>query len=221
MIHSPDGREGPRIRGYKRDFGLFDPGPARGRARPLPGAQERAGAGAARRPRPRDRNAPEPDPRAPGGKVEARRQALERAELDRRLREERVDVTLPGDERRSDRSIHDPHPPARRGRVPRARVRDRRRPRGRDSPLQLRPARLPAGAPDALAAQHLLHRPRAPAPHRDLAVADPHDGGKGAAHLHGLDRPRLPARRDQPRRASRSSTSSRASPSTAGSRSPT
>ena len=31
--------------------------------------------------------------------VEARRQALERAELDRRLREERVDVTLPGDER--------------------------------------------------------------------------------------------------------------------------
>jgi phenylalanyl-tRNA synthetase alpha chain len=32
--------------------------------------------------------------------VEARRQALERAELDRRLREERVDVTLPGDERR-------------------------------------------------------------------------------------------------------------------------
>ena len=31
--------------------------------------------------------------------VEARRHALERAELDRRLREERVDVTLPGDER--------------------------------------------------------------------------------------------------------------------------
>jgi phenylalanyl-tRNA synthetase alpha chain len=34
------------------------------------------------------------------GEVEARRQALERAELDRRLREERVDVTLPGEERR-------------------------------------------------------------------------------------------------------------------------
>jgi len=33
-------------------------------------------------------------------KVEARRQALERAELDRRLREERVDVTLPGQEYR-------------------------------------------------------------------------------------------------------------------------
>jgi phenylalanyl-tRNA synthetase alpha chain len=31
--------------------------------------------------------------------VEARRAALERAELDRRLREERVDVTLPGDDR--------------------------------------------------------------------------------------------------------------------------
>jgi phenylalanyl-tRNA synthetase alpha chain len=31
--------------------------------------------------------------------VEARRHALERAELDRRLREERVDVTLPGEER--------------------------------------------------------------------------------------------------------------------------
>jgi len=31
--------------------------------------------------------------------VEGRRHALERAELDRRLREERVDVTLPGDER--------------------------------------------------------------------------------------------------------------------------
>ena len=32
--------------------------------------------------------------------VDARRRALERAELDRRLGEERVDVTLPGDERR-------------------------------------------------------------------------------------------------------------------------
>ena len=40
--------------------------------------------------------------------VEARRQALERAELDRRLREERVDVTLPGDERRIG-SLHPTH----------------------------------------------------------------------------------------------------------------
>ena len=35
------------------------------------------------------------------------------------------------------------------------------------------------------------------APHGDLAGADPQDGGAAAADLHGLDRPRLPARHDR------------------------
>ena len=65
----------------------------------LPRPQERARAGAARRPRPRDRDAPERHPRAArGGGRRARARRSRDAELDRRLREEVVDVTLPGEE---------------------------------------------------------------------------------------------------------------------------
>ena len=89
-----------------------------------------------------------------------------------------------------------PGAPRRRGRVPRARLRGARRPRGRDRRIQLRQARVPADALGALAARHVLLR-REPRPaHRDEPVADPHPRGEAAADLHGLDRPRLPARRD-------------------------
>ena len=92
---------------------------------------------------------------------------LRRAELDRRLTEDVVDVTLPRQGRRLGRSPLERSTPARdRGRVPRARVRGDRRP-GRDRPLQLRPARVPARAPDAISPRHVLPRRGAPPPHRD------------------------------------------------------
>ncbi len=89
-----------------------------------------------------------------------------------------------------------PGSPHRRGRVPRPWLRGARRPRGRDGRIQLRQARLPADALRALAARHVLLRRDARPAHRDEPVADPHPRGEAAADLHGLDRPRLPARRD-------------------------
>ena len=103
-----------------------------------------------------------------------------------------------------------------RGRLPRPRLRDPRRPRGRDGRVQLRQARLRPVAPGALAPRDVLLRRRPAAAHRDLAEPDPRARGARAADLHGLDRPLLPARRRSTRRTTRSSTSSRASPSTAG-----
>ncbi len=150
--------------------------------------------------------------------VEARRQALERAELDRRLREERVDVTLPGDER----PIGSLHPTTHIRRL----VEDAFLGLGYEivddrevetahynfDQLAFPPAHPTRSPRDTffIDPERLLRTETSP-------VADPHHGGEGAAHLHGLDRPRLPARRDQRRRTSRSSTSSRASPSIAGS----
>ena len=91
------------------------------------------------------------------GAIDARAASLERTELDRRLAEERVDVTMPGTA-------------IRRGHLHlitqiRREVEDiflglglhgGRRPRGRDDPLQLRRAQLPAGASDPVAAADLF-----------------------------------------------------------------
>ena len=126
--------------------------------------------------------------------IDAREEELRRAELDRRLTEERVDVTMPGDGRPA--RAPPPHhaDPARvRGHLPRARLHGRRRSRGRDDPLQLRRAQLPGGPSVALAAADALPRRRDGPAHRDVAVADPDDGGAGAARLHRLARARVPA----------------------------
>ena len=126
----------------------------------------------------------------------AERQAeLERAELDRKLTEEVVDITLPGEARPRGHLHLITRDPARgRGHLPRARLPGRRRPRGRDDPLQLRRPQLPGRPPGPLAAPVGLPRRRRALPHGDLALADPGDGVAAAADLHGLARPRLPAR---------------------------
>ena len=188
---------------------------ARGRARRAPRAQERARAGAARV---RDR---ETGMLLNGirqrleAAVEERERTLADEELDRRLREEVIDVTLPGEEL----PLGHLHPITQ---VRRAvedaflglgyEVRD-------DREVETVEYNF-----DKLAFQptHSARSPRdtfffdddARAAHGDEPVADPRDGGEAAADLHGLDRPRLPPRRDRRRRATRSSTSSRASPST-------
>ena len=154
--------------------------------------------------------------------IDAREAELARAELDRRLAEERVDVTLPV------------------GGLPRGRLHlitqirrevedvflglgyhGRRRSRGRDDALQLRRPQLPARSSGALAARDALPRRRDGAAHRDVAVADPHDGGAAAAHLHRHRSVASTAATRPTRRTRRSSTRSRGSPSTRGSRSPT
>ena len=109
-----------------------------------------------------------------------------------------------GDRRHAPRRGATARPPApdhagaarRRGRLPRARLGGARRPGGRDRRVQLRQARVRADALGPLAARHVLLRRRPRPPHGDEPVADPRDGGEGAADLHGLDRPCLPARRD-------------------------
>ena len=136
--------------------------------------------------------------------LSAREEQLARAELEERLATERVDVTLPARAARAAEAPAARHAPSvdarasrRGGHLPRSRLRDRRRPRGRDDPVQLRRSRLPRLASDPLAARHALSRRADRPPHRDVAGADPQDGGAAAADLHGLDRPRLPARHDR------------------------
>ena len=80
--------------------------------------------------------------------IDARAAVLERGELDRRLTEERVDVTMPGAPV-PPRASPSHHPDQARagGHLPRPRVRGRRRSRGRDDAIQLRRAQLPTGHP--------------------------------------------------------------------------
>ena len=106
--------------------------------------------------------------------VAERHDAIEREELDRALTQDVVDVTLPGDEL----PLGQLHPitqvrRADRGHVPRARLRDPLRPRGRDGRAQLRQARVRPDASGALAARHLLPRRAHGAADGDLAVPDP------------------------------------------------
>ena len=98
MLSSPDGRHGARERGLGRDRGDGVPGRGRGGPRPLPRPQGGAAAGAPRGARPRDGDDAERAPRSGSRRRStAAATTLERAELDRRLREERIDVTLPGE----------------------------------------------------------------------------------------------------------------------------
>src|SRR6266540_772762 len=113
--------------------------------------------------------------------IEEREAALRGADLEQRLAEERVDVTLPGKA-------------TQRGHLPRPRIHDRRRGRGRGHVASVRRTQHAAGARDALAAPHAFpergHRPT----HGDVRVADPGDGGAGPTGLHRLARPHIPPR---------------------------
>src|SRR5205085_12442025 len=85
----------------------------------------------------------------------------------------------------------------RRGHLSRPGLRDRRRPRGRDDPLQLRRPRLPPLASRAVAAGIALPDRRHDSPDGDVTGPDPQDGDPAAADLHDLYRARLPARHDR------------------------
>ena len=129
--------------------------------------------------------------------LEERERALADEELDRRLREEVIDVTLPGEEL----PLGHLHPITQ---VRRAvedaflglgyEVRDDREVETVEYNFD-KLAFLPT---------HSARSPRdtfffdddARAAHGDEPVADPHPRGEAAADLHGLDRPRLPPRRD-------------------------
>ena len=154
--------------------------------------------------------------------IDAREGELERAELDRRLTEERWTSPCPATERRS----RAPAP-----RSPRFAGRSRtsssgsatghRRSRGRDDPLQLRPARVPRGASVTLTprrssstTRRLLRTETSPSQIHVMESKKPPD-------LHGLARPRVSTREIPTRPTRRSSTSSKGSPSTKASRSAT
>ena len=154
--------------------------------------------------------------------VAEREAALSGQDLERRLSEEQVDVTLPG--RATPRGQLHLVTQVRRE------VEDvflglgYRVVDGREvetTHYNFDALNLPTTHPARSQLQSLfLNRGRRPA-NRDLAVPDPRHGGGRAARLHDLDRPGVPAR--DPRRdpLARSSTRSRALPSTAGSRWPT
>ena len=127
--------------------------------------------------------------------LDARQAELERTELDRRLTEERVDVTMPGR-------------PVRRGQLHlitqiRREVEDIFLGMGytvvdgrevETTRYNFDALNFPLGTPDALAAADVVPRRRDRAADGDVALADPGDGGTGAARLHRLARTRLPAR---------------------------
>ena len=126
------------------------------------GPQGRAAAGAPRGARPRDRHGAERAARSdsrPASPSAARRSSAPSSTAG--SREEPIDVTLPG-ERVAARPPAPDHPdPARgRGHLPRARLRGRRRARGRDDALQLRRAQLPGRPSVALAPRDALPRRR-------------------------------------------------------------
>ena len=127
--------------------------------------------------------------------IEARAAELSRAELDRRLRRgaRRRDAARRRVPARAPPPDH-ADPPRGRGRLPRARLPRGRRPRGGDDALQLRRAQLPARTPRPVAAGFPLPRRRDAAPHGDVPVPDPDDGGAAAARLHRVARPGVPPR---------------------------
>ena len=111
----------------------------------------------------------------------------------------------------------DADPPRGRGRLPRPRLRGRRRAtRSRQSTTRSTRSRSLPGHVTRSPLHTLFLNGDVVLRTETSALADPRDGVEAAADLHGLDRPRLPPRRDRRRRTSRSSTSSRASPSTEG-----
>src|SRR5437764_1216095 len=88
-------------------------------------------------------------------------------------------------------------PPTQPGRSPRSCIRKEEKPL--DTVAAVDPEGLKNEALAAVAAAHVLRERGRGAAQRDIAVADPHDGGEAAAGLHGLARPVLPprhARRD-------------------------
>ena len=128
--------------------------------------------------------------------IDARHAELESSELHDRLARDVVDVTLPalaGPAGRAPARAHQRAARAR-GRLRRARLPDRRGPRGRHRLLQLRRAQPRRDAPRAAALGHVLRR-RGHRPARaHLADADARDGEASAAAVHRHARPRLPAR---------------------------
>ena len=129
--------------------------------------------------------------------VDERERALAGEELDRRLREEVIDVTLPGEEL----PLGHLHPITQ---VRRAvedaflglgyEVRDDREVETVEYNFD-KLAFLPTHSARSPRDTFFFDDDARPA-HRDEPVADPHPRGEAAADLHGLDRPRLPARRD-------------------------
>ena len=127
----------------------------------------------------------------------AREAELERARARRARRA--LDVTLPGTPlRRGPPASADPDPTRGRGHLPRARLRDRRQPRGRDGLAQLRRAQPAIDASLAVAPRHVLRRRRDAPAHAHLHGPDPRDGGAPAPDLHRDARARLPARHAEP-----------------------
>src|SRR5262249_21003663 len=163
----------------------------------VPRPQERAEAGAPERPRPRDGDDVERRPRTPrrgirGPRGRARARGARPGALGRRTRRNAPRRRASGRPAPPDL----PDPPPRRGCVSGPRLRDSRRPRGRDRGVQLRQARVSVDALEPLAARHVLHRRRCRPANGDVAVADPPARVARPSRLHGLDRARVPARRD-------------------------
>ena len=157
---------------------------------------------------PRRSAGPSAKPRTrPARQLEAqlarRQETLAAAELDARLAQDRIDVTLPADPLPAIGRLHliTQHAPGDRGRVPRTRLQRRRRPRGRARLLQLRRAQLRLHPSLAVDERHVLHRadrrhlpsaePAAARAH--LAGPGPRDGEPPTADLHHRARSRLPA----------------------------
>ena len=126
--------------------------------------------------------------------IDARETELERAQLDRRLTEERIDVTMPGT-------------PIRRGRLHlitqiRREVEDIFLGLGysvvdgrevETTRYNFDALNFPPGHPTRSPLQTLFLDDEHGPPHRDLPVADPRHGGAAAASVRRLARPGLPA----------------------------
>ena len=160
------------------------------------GRKAAAAAGAARGARPRDGDdAQRAAPEARGRHRRAPRRRSSARTLDRRLREETIDVTLPGEA-----------PP--RGHLHlitqiRREVEDIFLGLGytvidgrevETTHYNFDGLNFPPGHPARSPLSHPLPRRRDRAAHGDVAEPDPDDGGAGAARLHRHARPRLPAR---------------------------
>ena len=156
-----------RARGPGRDRRRGRHRRARGGPDPLPrAARPSCPTCCAASPSSRPRSAPPSarPPTRPARRSRPRSRAARRrcaaSELDVRLAEDRVDVTLPGRPAAADRAAASDHPdPARdRGRVHRAGLQRRRGPRGRDRLLQLRRAQHARHAPLAADDRHVLRQ---------------------------------------------------------------
>ena len=130
---------------------------------------------------------------------------LARAELEERLATERVDVTLPGRAARAAEAA--PRGTLHPSTLVRRDVEDIFLGLGYEivDDREVETTSTTTSTRSAFPDWHPARSPRDTfflddehaAAHGDVAVADPHDGGAAAADLHGLDRPRLPARHDR------------------------